>query len=391
MSAGKRPNSFNHHLHRLPVVPAPAMIGSYIQEDVVFLLKDLGDYLQEQGNVEREEAIQSGRHYSEMLPIEYYPTSEYIDLFYESLGANAYRIALAIGIVSRQIIRLRGRKLALVSLARAGTPIGILIKRYIQHFYSADIPHYSISIIRDRGLDENAISYILRQHQDCSLQFIDGWTGKGVITKELITSLEKFEQKYAVPLDHSIAVLADPGYCAHIFGTRDDFLIPSACLNSTVCGLVSRTVYRKDLIGEMDFHGAKYYPELADKDLSYVFIDQITDYFDVVDQEVTRIINNNPSIGLDSSPAWSGFKEISGIKRKFNIEHINFIKPGVGETTRVLLRRVPWKVLIKNPDHPDLRHILLLAKERGVPVEEYPDMAYSCCGLINSIKNLEKG
>ena len=36
-----------------------------------------------------------------------------------------------------------------------------------------------------------------------------------------------------------LAVLADPGHCVRTFGTRDDFLIPSACLNSTVSGLVS--------------------------------------------------------------------------------------------------------------------------------------------------------
>ncbi len=42
------------------------------------------------------------------------------------------------------------------------------------------------------------------------------------------------------------------------FGTREDFLIPSACLNSTVSGLVSRTVLNDDLIGPADFHGAKF-------------------------------------------------------------------------------------------------------------------------------------
>ncbi|MET7778785.1 cysteine protease StiP domain-containing protein, partial [Streptomyces sp. NPDC005388] len=31
---------------------------------------------------------------------------------------------------------------------------------------------------------------------------------------------------------------------------------PSACLNSTVSGLISRTVLRSDLVGEYDFHGA---------------------------------------------------------------------------------------------------------------------------------------
>ena len=60
-----------------------------------------------------------------------------------------------------------------------------------------------------------------------------------------------------------LAVLADPGHCVRTFGTRDDFLIASACLNSTVSGLVSRTVLNPKFLGPGDFHGAKFYRELA--------------------------------------------------------------------------------------------------------------------------------
>ena len=48
----------------------------------------------------------------------------------------------------------------------------------------------------------------------------------------------------------SLAVLSDPAGLAGKWGTRDDFLIASSCLNSTVSGLLSRTFYRRDLIGE---------------------------------------------------------------------------------------------------------------------------------------------
>ena len=44
----------------------------------IFLLKDISDVKLEQGNAEREKAIQSGRHYSEMLPIEYSTAQSYI-------------------------------------------------------------------------------------------------------------------------------------------------------------------------------------------------------------------------------------------------------------------------------------------------------------------------
>ena len=58
-------------------------------------------------------------------------------------------------------------------------------------------------------------------------------------------------------------MLADPGRCAATFGTRDDWLIPSACLNSTVSGLVSRTVLNARLLRPDQYHGAKFYAELA--------------------------------------------------------------------------------------------------------------------------------
>lgn len=52
----------------------------------------------------------------------------------------------------------------------------------------------------------------------------------------------------------------------------------------------------------------------------------------------------------------------------------------------MLLRRVPWKILVNDVDNPNLASILLLARDRGVPVEGYPDLTYSCCGLIKPLK-----
>ena len=42
-----------------------------------------------------------------------------------------------------------------------------------------------------------------------------------------------------------------------------------------------------------------------------------------------------------------GIDEVKKITQEFGISDINLVKPGIGETTRVLLRRVPWKVLIR--------------------------------------------
>jgi hypothetical protein len=372
-------------IHLVYFSPTPTSMGSYKPEDAIFLLKDLSSIPLERGTEDREEAIQSGTHYSEMLPIEYRPSEAYIRLFHETLEVTARQVAEAVAVVSEQIISNRGTSLVLVSLARAGTPIGVLIKRYIKAYYNEDLSHYSISIIRGKGIDENALKYILREHPGFDIQFIDGWTGKGAIRKVLIQACESFERKYGVKLNDDLAVLADPGCCSSTFGTRDDFLIPSACLNSTVSGLISRTVLRDDLIGPDDFHGAKYYEEWEKDDLSNLYVDTIEQHFDSVRLNSLAIAKHH--LEQPGDPVtWRGEQDIRRIQQDYGIADINLIKPGVGETTRVLLRRVPWKILVNDLNNPNLTPILLLANERGVPIEVYPDLTYSCCGIIKPLR-----
>lgn len=354
----------------------PDKMGSYKEEDVVFLLRDISNAVLETTTEEREGLIQSGTHYSEMLPVEYQPTAEYLALFHKSLDMYAQRIAQAVASVAEQIKERKGlENLVLVSLARAGTPIGVLIKRYYLWKYNVNIPHYAISIIRGRGIDETAIHYIHAEHEDAAIQFVDGWTGKGAITKELAEACEKYNAQSPNKIDAELAVLADPGHCVRIYGTRDDFLIPSACLNSTVSGLVSRTVLNYNFMEKNDFHGAKYYKELAGVDVSNLYIERVEQEFSSVEQIAT----------IDGEPSWKGMQSVARIQQEFDIENTHFIKPGVGETTRVLLRRVPWKILVNPAYQNDLTHIYLLAKDRNVPVEEYTDMSYSCCGLIKEL------
>ena len=358
--------------------------GSYSERDAVFLLKDISHVALESSNEVRENAIQSGTHYSEMLPIEYKPTDSYLKLFHASLLEYKEKIALSVAVVAEQILKNRGEKVILASLARAGTPIGILIKRYLAFQYGLDVPHYSISIIRGRGLDQNALAYISKKHPGGVLQFVDGWTGKGAIKKELIRSTKLLDERYSIEIDDHLAVLADPGYCADVYGTREDFMIPSACLNSTVSGLVSRTVLSDRWINESDFHGAKFYDELEKDDLSNYYIEQITNEFSIISNLVPQTLISLAA-GYEEMD-WRGLEQIKSIQIDFGITDINMVKPGVGETTRVLLRRIPWKILVKDLQDPNLKHIFHLAKERNVPVELYEDMSYSCCGLIKTIE-----
>lgn len=362
----------------------PSPMGSYPHGDVTFLLKELNGLIQETGTEDREELIQSGHHYSEMLPVEYQPTHEYMELFHQTLQASAKKVAFAAAVVAELIKATKGENIVIASLARAGTPIGILVKRYLMMSYQLDIPHYSISIIRGKGIDENALLYMLAKHPGAKIQFVDGWTGKGAITRVLNNAIGAFNQKMGTQLEDDLAVLADPGHCVSLFGTREDFLIPSACLNSMVSGLISRTVHREDLIGTNDFHGAKFYRKWLPEDVSTIFVDTVSSHF----AEIASSAKEHGRMHLLQDKkqwvTWRGQLDIQRIQKKYDISDSNLIKPGVGETTRVLLRRVPWRILVDSKDNPNLAHILLLAKDRGVPVEECSELSYSCCGIIRS-------
>ncbi|MBF6536904.1 phosphoribosyltransferase [Nocardia farcinica] len=381
---GRRPDrSFPRPLH------GPEF-GSYAPGEVSWLLKDLSDVDLEADVAERERRIQAGvAHYAETLPIEYQPDAEYRELFEKVLAESAERLALAVATVAELVVAERGPDVTLVSLARAGTPIGILMKRWLaardrSGAPALDVPHYAVSIVRDRGIDAVALDYLAAHHDPASVVFVDGWTGKGAIARELSAALADYHAAGGARFDDDLAVLADPGCCVRTYGTRDDFLIASACLNSTVSGLVSRTVLNDTLIGPRDFHGAKFYRQLADEDVSGRLLDTVAAAFDTVRPRVPAELAKVR--GGDRTPTWSGWASVEQVRAEYGIGSVNFVKPGVGETTRVLLRRVPWRVLVREADAPEHAHIRMLAAARGVPVEVVPDLAYSCMGLIKEVR-----
>ena len=346
------------------------MFGTYKPEDVTILLKDITGLVEPMNTWEREARIQQGVHYCEMLPMEYQPSPAYLAAYRDALERYASTTALAAARVAEEIWLDKGPDGVLVSLARAGTSIGVLLKRYIALRHRVSLPHYTISIIRGRGIDRAAMAYLLKQYRPEQLQFVDGWTGKGAIQRELDRAMAD-----CPGVDPGLAVLSDPGGLAGKRGTREDFLIASSCLNSTVSGLLSRTFLRSDIIGPGEFHGAAFYRELLDQDLTYGFIDTVADRFPEKSEP-----EEEPAFSCTSA------EEVAEICRTFGIEDQNLVKPGIGEATRVLLRRMPWKLLVHSlEDRARLGHLYRLAEEKGVPLEVYPLQHYLACGLIQKL------
>lgn len=349
------------------------MRSTFYEDDVKLLLKDITGLVTPLSAVEREPLIQSGIHYCQMLPKEYSPTDDYNKLFYAYLDEGSLITANAVANLSKKIVEKYGSNITLVSLARAGIPAGILIKRYLKYKYNIDAFHYAVSIIRDMGIDRNAIKYILNHHEAKSIVFVDGWTGKGAIKNELDKELINYPE-----IPKELAVLADPANITELAGTYEDILIPSSAFNCTISGLISRTFYRDDIILENDFHGSAYYGEFINEDKTYEFINKVVSFF-----PKTKFQNNM------KKHQHNGIDEVKEISKLFNISNINFIKPGIGETTRVLLRRIPWLVIVnENTQGSDINHILQLAKEKNVQIKYYPLKNYRTCGIIKNIADI---
>ncbi|PPG14442.1 phosphoribosyltransferase [Rathayibacter rathayi] len=368
----------------MAAVPPPRPLhgpdfGSYAVADVTWLLTDLSDVPLELGTVERAASVARGDHYAQALPVEFVPTPDYEELYRQAVSASSALVAEHVAVVAERALAARGDTTILVSLARAGTPIGVLMRRYILRAHGIDATHYAVSIVRGRGIDAEALDHIGRHHDPSSVIFVDGWTGKGAISHELDRALRDYQAAGGPTFSPDLAVLADPGHAAVYSGTHDDYLIPSAALNSTVSGLVSRTVLNDALLGPGDFHGAKVYRDFAAADVSNAFIDVVAAHFDDALTVRARALASVPL----PAPTFAGWAAVERIAADYGIGDVNLVKPGVGETTRVLLRRVPWKILTRDDASGLPPHIQLLVEQRHVPVERVARLPFSVVGLIH--------
>ncbi len=341
--------------------------GSYPEGDVTLLLEKTNQ--PPVSVAEKERLIASGlAHYSDLITCESAPSKAHWEAFeyamHEAGGAQRLArdvIALAYAIAQEA----EDKPIVLISLVRAGVPLGVLLKRTLNRIFpDMDIAHYGVSIIRDRGIDKTAMQHIMAQHPEASYQFVDGWTGKGAIATQLKKALSAPDLSH---IPYSLVVASDPAGVATLSASHDDWLIPFGILGSVVSGLTSRTLWSDD-----GYHRAAIYEHLSEHDISAHFADQIEQ----------RIVNTLESYSESPIKIESGGEQqrnircmdvIHNIKERFDIPDINKIKPGIAEATRALLRRIPDTVIVHDKNDPLLRLVMNLAKDKDVPVIELKD------------------
>lgn len=362
--------------------------GSYLASDVTVLLDIVAKNAVADVPVSQKEAlIQSGqRHYSDMLTLEQAPTAMHEQLYTQALEQGAERTATDIANLAYTLHHIfqksrnehtvsNERPLVLVSLVRAGLPVGVLLQRAladVNSSYALPSVHYGISIIRDRGLDPVALQMILNAHPDSPIVFVDGWTGKGAIYQELAHSLEKFSDpnhaNFANIFHQGAGViplltLADPAGVAWLAASIDDWLIPSGLLNSTVSGLISRSLYTEPALG---LHRSVFYDNLIEVDHSLAFIAHI----DAARRALAPSLKCFPTF---QQPRYQTAALIDKLAADYAITNRNRIKPTIAEATRAILRRDPERILLASADHPDTILLRHLCAQRNIIVSVLGD------------------
>ncbi|PLR37584.1 hypothetical protein CYR32_07165 [Chimaeribacter coloradensis] len=336
----------------------PPFSGAYAPDDVQFLLSPVAvDYTPV---AEKERLIQRGeKHYSEMLSEEPSPSAAHQAIYRQAMAQFGPRLAgevasLALGLATQ----ISARPLVLVSLVRAGVPLGVCLLHALRDL-GVEAVHYGVSIIRDRGIDHAALDYITTRHGSDGVVFVDGWTGKGAISRELTRSLAVYPAFRHAP---RLAVLADPGGCAWLSASGEDWLMPFGILGAPVSGLMSRSLWR-----DSGFHGSMYCGHLQAHDISRAFVAEVDALRAALPEPAVAA---RPDAERRTMLRHLSQRVITMLAESYQVDSLNRIKPGIAEATRAVMRRVPEHVLVSHRDDADVALLVHLAESAGIRVEE---------------------
>ncbi len=354
--------------------------GSYGPDDVSFLLTFLNEaYL---GQFEDAEG--------EIVEREKPPDALYLQLFHSALKKYAGRVAHDIAVLAHLLrSRASDEHLAIVSLARAGTPLGVVLVRALR-LIGLDATHYSVGLCPAYGVDARALGYVLRHFRAEQVIFFDGWTAKGTVSASLRDSVIAYNKRCKVALPTRLYCLSDlAGVSAGCAGT-EDYLIPSALLNATGCGLISRTFTstkvsppcwleeHHELKEVMGFHYSFFYQSLAPDDLSLIFVDAVSKLLVAALEAVTHLSTES---NLEAATAFKQTSEqlLAYLKQKYGYA-ANLVKPGITEASRAILRRKCSVLLLNNRHNPDVAHLLTIAEASNIKV--VVDQELGCQAVI---------
>lgn len=309
---------------------------------------------------EKEALIADGVSYGELLEREAAPNAVQERAYADALARTGERLGAQLASLAAHLscsgLAHAAGPVTLVSLPRAGLPVGAVLGRVLRA-WGVDAEHHSVSIVRGVGLDRAALDAVVARRGVRGLVFVDGWTGKGSIQATLRGALRGHPAAGA-----PLAVVSDPARAATLAATFEDDLLPHAALNATVSGLLSRT-----FLASGGRHGAVTWGHLAGLDRTNAYLDALTA------SALAATPAPLPARPAGPDPAMRALELARLPGQPFDPHKV---KPSVGEATRVFLRRHPARLLVRDAGDPEVAHLLALAAAGGVSAEVCPALPY---------------
>lgn len=343
--------------------------STFSEEQCVCLLNDVGKQNVVSLNAKRQ-LLANGYKGHEVLGYDYKVTDEEYGLFERLTQEKKYEISKYVGVLAEGILADVEGSPVIVSLARGGMMYGALCKYYLEHFCDIRVPHYTISLIRDVGLDLVALTDIIRRHGSERIRFVDGWTGSGLIASQLKEYVSEYNMKNGTALSKELSAVCDVPCVCRIRGTSRDILLPDSCLNATVCGLISSIYLTNDIFDVEEYHSATIWNELSEEDHTQWYYNQII-------SSMEKQSKNDKQI-FGTKKIYVMYKVIY----EFQIKNKKNVRLGIGEGLRAMFRSDIDKILVSDINNSELEFIISLARKQGVAIQEYDTEDYSCITLI---------
>ncbi|MBM9518290.1 hypothetical protein JWG39_00480 [Desulforhopalus vacuolatus] len=132
-------------------------------------------------------------------------------------------------------------KILFVSILRAGVPVADWLNQMLPGSKVA-----SLSLFVGLGIDQTALAQIKKDNPERVIMFVDGWTGRGGVAREI-----------AKLKTGPLAVLIDPWGWAEFSGAQEDIFCYSACFTGLATLGFSRTFY----VDNQSFFSAYRFPQ----------------------------------------------------------------------------------------------------------------------------------
>ena len=365
--------------------------GSYNADDVTFLLNAI--------RVTKElhfgyPSISNQEVPPEVWYSEFAMSSFYMFMVRDAISRNAERVAMDVLRLAAGIHNKISGEIVVVSLVRAGTPIGVLVHRALK-MMGRESHHYSISATRKRGSDPSALDFILTRHKAESIVFIDGWTGKGYIAGELKESVTEYNRTRGVNIDPALHVLADLAGAAGMASTSDDYLIPSAMLRATICGLISASMVDPNAATDSSPDCCYYFESLEEHDMSQFYVDAIFAQMKAKAAFIHLLTHPGPAT-VSFEAKLTSFNPLakrisdSFVDRRvaqYSLSSRNQVKPGICEANRALLTRSADRMMlllgeVENGHGHDVGNLHYLASWKSIPIQEDVKMPYRAAVIV---------